>query len=127
VEDHWQGKNVDLSILSERVKQFLMEKQFGTIMRKEKKGYLITAYPKPFHEISEEINVHILGDPDDFSVKFVAGAHSNNLVRYGTILSLLGAGFFVAKGLKSLEEIEKVERKFWVYVDETVWQLASSK
>jgi hypothetical protein len=113
-------------MLSERVTQFFREKQFGTIAREGKEGFVVTAFPKYFHEISEEIIVRIIGSSDDFSVKFVAGSHSNNLVRYGTFLSLFGAGFMVVKGLKSLEEIEKLERKFWVYVDETIGQLAGS-
>jgi hypothetical protein len=127
VEDHWQGRNVDLSLLSERVTQFFSEKQFGTTTGRRKEGYVVTAFAKSFHGISEEINVHILGSPDDFSVKFIAGAHSRNLVRYGTFFSPFGAGFMVPKGLKSLEELEKLEKKFWVYLDETIWQLANSK
>jgi hypothetical protein len=127
VEDHWKGKNVDLSVLAERVTQFFSEKQFGTNAHKGKEGCVVTAFPKSFHEISEEISVHILGSSDDFSVKFIAGSHSRNLVRYGTFLSLFGAGFLVTRGLKSLEEIEKLEKKFWVYVDETIGQLAGSR
>jgi hypothetical protein len=127
VEDQWQGKNVDLSLLSEKVTQFFNEKQFATTTHIGKDGCVVTAFPRSFHGISEEINVHILGSPDDFSVKFVAGSHSRNLVRYGTILSLFGGGFLVPRGLKSLEEIEKLEKKFWVYLDETIWQLADSR
>ena len=118
---------MDLSLLSERVAQFFSEKQFATTTRRRKEGCVVTAFPKSFHGIAEEINVHILGSPDDFSVKFIAGSHSRNLVRYGTLISLIGGGFLVPKGLKSLEEIEKLEKKFWVYLDETIWQLADSR
>lgn len=127
MEDHWQGKNVDLSLLSERVTQFFSEKQFATTTRRRKEGCVVTAFPKSFHGIAEEISVHVLGRSDDFSVKFIGGSHSRNLVRYGTILSLFGGGFLVSKGLRSLEEIEKLEKKFWVYLDETIWQLADSR
>ena len=126
MQDHWQGKNVDLSLLSERVTQFFREQQFATTAREEKEGCIVIAFPKSFHEISEEINVHILGTPEDFSVKFIAGSHSRGLVRYGNLFSLFGAGFLASRGLKSLEEIEKVEKKFWVYVDETIGQLGGS-
>jgi hypothetical protein len=126
VEDHWQGKNVDLSLLSEKVTQFFSEKQFAITTGRNREGCVVTALPKSFHGISEEISVHVLGRSDDFSVKFIAGSHSNNLVRYGTLLSLIGGGFLVSKGLKSLEEIEKLEKKFWVYLDETIWQLEGS-
>jgi hypothetical protein len=127
VEDHWQGKNVDLSMLSERVRQFFSEKQFATTTHRNKEGYVVTAFPKSFHGISEEIDVHILGSPNDFSVKFIAGSRSRNLIRYGTLLSIFGGGFLASKGLKSVEEIEKLEKKFWNYLDERVWQLSDSR
>jgi hypothetical protein len=38
----------------------------------------------------------------------------------------LGGGYFLLKGLKLQEELEKLEREFWIYVEDKVAQLAGS-
>jgi hypothetical protein len=125
VKSRYKGKNVDLSLLSERVVKFFIEKEFTTSLRKEKEKYVIVATPQMFHGIAENINVEVSGGADDFTVTFDAGSHSRGFVILGNILALFGAGFFVLKGIKSLEEIEKLEKTFWAYVDETIWQLGA--
>lgn len=124
MKSRYKGKNVDLSLLSERMVQFFNEREFTTSLRKEGEKHVIIATPKFFHRIAENITVEVAGRADDFTVIFDAGSHSRAYVILGNILTLLGGGFFVLKGIKSLEEIEKLERAFWVYVDETIWQLA---
>ena len=125
MEDRWRGKNIDLSTLSERIVYFFTRKEFTASLHKRGQEYVIVATPQPFHGIAENIEVYISGTPDDFLVKFDAGSHSQAYVRYGTLLSLIGLGLFVSKGLRSLEQIEKLEKEFWIYVDETIWHLAS--
>lgn len=87
---------------------------------------VILAIPKPVHEIAEKLQVFLQGEPKDFRVRFIAGSHSRSLVRYGTFASLFGGGFLVPKGLKSLEQIEKMEKEFWIFVDEAVSVLSGS-
>lgn len=127
VEEHWKGKNVDLPSLSDCIVRFFAERGFSTSLQKKDNEYLVVAAPQSFHDIAEKIRIHVLGSPDDFSVKLVAGSHSRALVRYGTFFSLVGTGFLVPKGLKSIEEIEKLEKEFRIYVDNTVWQLTNAK
>jgi len=124
VKDRWKDNNVDLSLLSDRIAQFFAKRQFTTSLKGGGNDYVVVAAPKPFHGIAEKIKLHVLGSPDDFSVEFIAGSHSQSLVRYGTLLNLLGGGFFAVKGLKSLEEIEKLEREFWSFLAQVVSQLA---
>jgi hypothetical protein len=128
LEDQYKGKNVDLLVLSERIARFFSEKEF-TVAKQEKdeKHVIIVAAPKPFHGITDKIEVDIYGTPNDFSVKFVSGSRSNDLVRYGRWASLIAGGYFLLKGLRSQEELEKLERRFWIYVDETVWYLSEKK
>jgi len=127
VKNHWKGNNVDLSLLSKHVVKFFEERQFTTSISVKEEGCIIVAAPKPSHGIVEKIKVKVFGNPDDFTVEFVAGSRSQNFVRYGTLLSLIGGGFLVLKGLKSLEELEKLEKEFWSFVHDAVWRLTKAQ
>lgn len=124
MKSRYRGKNVNLPLLSERIVHFFDERKFTTSLRKEGEKHVIIATPQFYHKIAENVTVEVVGGADDFTVIFDGGSHSRAYVRLGNVLALLGGGFYVLKGMKSLEEIEKLERAFWVYVDKTVWQLA---
>lgn len=127
LEVSYKDKNADLSMLSERIILFFKEKAFTVSTQQKGKTVIITAVPKPAMDIGEEIGVEICGDPNNFTVKFVSGKQSRALVRYGAFASLITGGYFMLKGLKSQEILEKLERKFWIYVDETVWFLSGQR
>jgi len=125
MQENWKGKNIDLRTMSERIALFFSEKAFSTTVNQKEAMTAIIAVPKSFHGIDERIEVEVWGKPEDFSVKFTSGTLSRALVRFGSFASLITGGYFVLRGLKSQEEIEKLERKFWIYVDETVWYLSN--
>jgi len=124
MEDEWTGKNVDLALLTEQIVQFFKQKRIATLSEKAEDELLITANPDPGYGIVEVVKVHISGRPEHFKVRFDSGSRSNSFVRYGTLTQLLGGGVFALKGLKSQEALEKLEREFWVCVDNAVWNLA---
>jgi len=127
VQENWKGKNIDLHTMSERIALFFSDNAFSTTVSQKEDKTVIIAVPKSFHGIDERIDVEVWGKSEDFSVRFVSGTHSRALVRYGRFASLITGGYFLLRGLKSQEEIEKLERKFWIYVDETVWFLSSQR
>ncbi len=126
MEDNFKDKNVSLADLTDRIVSFFRAKGFDAETRRKEGRLAVVAIPKPIHEIAEKIEVDVEGQPMDFAVKFIAGSHSRSLVRYGTFASLFGGGFLVPKGLKSLENIEKLEKDFWIFVDEAVSFLSVS-
>lgn len=126
MEDRWEDKNVDLSVLADCIARFFEENLFAASVDKSGGEYRIVARPKSSHRIAENIRVSVSGQPNDFSVKFIAGSHSRALVMYGNLTAFLGGGYLSLKGLKSLEALDKLDEKFWKYVDEKVWKLAGS-
>ncbi len=126
MEDDFRDKNVSLTALTDRIVSFFKEKGLDAEIRGKEGKLVVVAIPKPVHEIAEKIEVDVEGQPMDFAVKFIAGFHSRSLVRYGTFASLFGGGFLVPKGLKSLENIEKLEKDFWIFVDEAISFLSAS-
>jgi hypothetical protein len=127
MEDQWIGKNVNLSVLANYIVEFFEKRKFLISRKSSGKEYLIIVVPRPFHGIVEEIYVHIIGDPENFKVKFDAGFQSDRWIKLGTLTSFFGGGFFTLKGLKSQEALEKLEKEFWEYVVKTVWILAHPK
>lgn len=127
LEDQWTDKNINLKALSNCVVQFFKKRKFVTFEESSDENYHITVTPKHrFHDISEEIQVIISGQPTDFKVRFNAGSRSSELVRLGILTSLFGGGRLTLKGLRSHEAIEKLEKNFWNYVDRVIWGLANS-
>jgi len=125
MEDRWKDKNINLSILSNRLVQFFEARDFVTFREDSEKKYHIAVAPKRFHDILEEIDVYVSGEPDSFKVRFDSGARSRELVRYGILTTVFGGGRLTLKGLKSQEALEKLEREFWIYLDRVIWSLSS--
>lgn len=120
----WIGKNVDLDILFQQTIQFFKKKTLGVVSDRTGGSYTIIVMPKRALGLREEISVTITGEPNDFEVQFVSGDKSRTLKNLGQLTSLFGGGFFLLEGLRSLEAIEKLEREFWVFMEEAVAQLA---
>jgi len=126
MENHYIGRNINLSLLSKWIEHFFKKKNFRTITEKETKRIKIIARPTYIHEIIEEITVSISGDPNNFTLKFVTGNRSNFFVKFGRLTTLFGGGIMFLRGVKSQEVEEKLERNFWVYVEEKIDFLTNS-
>jgi hypothetical protein len=126
MEDRWTNKNIDLSMIPDRLVQFFEERNFVSSQKSSEREYHITVMPSKHHDIVEEIHVYISGQPDDFKVKFDSGSHSISLVRSGILTAVFGGGRLALKGLKSQEALERLENEFWIYLDEVIWSLANS-
>jgi hypothetical protein len=110
----WTSWSIDLDELAEGIQQFFENRLF--VVRKEKKtGKIkIQAFPKQgIHKILEQIVIFIDGKPEDFEICFQAGAYSHSVTRLGYLTTLLGGGAVFLRGVKSEEELEKLEREFW--------------
>jgi hypothetical protein len=126
MEDRWTNKNIDLSMIANRLVQFFEERKFASLQESSEREYHITVMPSQYYDIVEEIHVYISGQPNDFTVKFVSGSQSRTLVRHGILTTFFGGGRLTLKGLKSQEALEKLEKEFWIYLDKVIWSLDKS-
>lgn len=122
----WTGRKVDLSLLCDGIVRFFEGKGLKVVRDPLENGFQVTVMPKRVLNLREEVVVTVTGDPDDFEVKFVAGDKSRSLKNLGYMTSSFGGGFFLLEGLKSLEAIEKLEREFWIFVEDYVGRLQDS-
>jgi hypothetical protein len=122
MEGHYLKRNVDLSLLSEQLIRYFKNQHFRVYTAKEEKKDLIKIIVRPTfeHEIIGNINVLIQGRPNDFSVKFFAGSRSQAYMKFGILTSIFGGGSIFLRGIKSKEALERLERKFWVHLEEKI-------
>lgn len=117
MRDRWVGKNVDFDGLVELVKQFFEKNHFKIITEKQPSNYRIIASPKNPSSPLKRLEVIIQGEPNDFTVEFGTTGSTKNINRWGHLIFLLGGGRFVCESLKFQEELDRLEEKFWNYID----------
>ena len=119
-QKRWTAKDANLDLLTEKIESFFKSKGFKTRKNVSPKGYKISTVPKHVRDVKAGIKVTILGRAHDFMVELSVGETS----RFSTLLGLstipFGGGTLVLRGLKLQEALEKLEKEFWVYVEETI-------
>jgi hypothetical protein len=123
----WTGQNVDLNSLSDGVEDFFKSMQFVT-KKSESAGERKILLQPTFStvKLEEPINVRITGDPNDFVIELRASELTTRSVRMGMLTKSLGGGYYLLRSLKLQEELEKLEKEFWIFVEDKVAQLARS-
>lgn len=118
----WVGKNVNLDLLVEGILRFLERMGFkcGGSLKKEAR---VTG--KLFHvEIRcGSAVVRVSGHPNDFSVEFDVG--SSRLL-FDSGVTLFGGGVILLRKLKAREALERLEREFWLFMEDAVAHLEGS-
>jgi hypothetical protein len=127
MQRRWTGQNVDLNLLSDEVDDFFKNREFVTKKSESPGERKILLQPKyPTVKLEEPISVRIAGDPNDFTVDLRASELTTRPVRMGMLTKSLGGGYFLLRSLKLREELEKMEKEFWIFVEDKVAQLARS-
>lgn len=125
IRSRWIGKNIDLALLTRRIEDFFKRNDFETKRDESKESYKILAMPRHAH-IYENAEVKISGDPNDFVIEFSAGKKARSSMMLGLLTSIIGGGSIFLKNIKTLETLEKLEKEFWICVEDLVTQLVDS-
>jgi hypothetical protein len=113
----WTGLNIDLDELAKAITEFFETRSFFVENNGETGKINIQAFPdRAIHRILESITVLINGKPEDFEICFLAGERSYSMARFGDLTKLFGGGWLFYRGIRSVEELEKLEREFWDYI-----------
>lgn len=119
-------KNVDLKLLREHIESFFKDRGFKIAEERSESKYEISARPQHGVGILGSVIVRVLGDSNDFLIEFSTSRHSRSAVKLGLMTTMFGGGSLVLRGLKSREALEKLEKDFWIYVDEAITRLINS-
>jgi hypothetical protein len=113
----WTGLTIDLDKLAEAIRGFFETRSFAVINNSEPGKINIEILPDhAVHKILEPITVLINGKPEDFEICFLAGERSRSMAQMGDSTKLFGGGWLFYRGIRSVEELEKLEREFWDYI-----------
>jgi hypothetical protein len=126
MQKRWTGKNVDLDLLSDSVEDFFKSKSFVTKRTESTEERVILWQSGRSAKAEKPISVRIIGKPDDFTVELKASELADRSVRLGMLTKPIGGGYFLLKSLKLREALEKLEKEFWIYVEDKIAELAGS-
>jgi hypothetical protein len=117
------GKNIELKLLSKYIEDFFKDRGFKIRKDVSAEGYLILGRHQRDLRIYGEVSVRVIGNQDDFVIEFLTSKHASSAVKLGSITSIFGGGSLILWGLKSQEALEKLEKEFWVYIEEAITRL----
>lgn len=126
VRSQWVGKKVDLALLSRCVEDFFKGRGFRTKIDELVGEYKILVISPRAERVRGDVDVRISGDPNDFVIEFSAGEGARFSIKLGFLTTMIGGGSILLRGLKLREALEKLEREFWVYAEDSVAHLADS-
>lgn len=126
MQGRWVGKNLDLALLGKRIENFFEAKGFKITKERTASEYEVSAKIQQGVSMLGPVIVRILGDSNDFSIEFLTSERSHSVVKFGFVTSMFGGGSFIRRGLKSQEAEEKLEKDFWIYIEDAIAQLVNS-
>jgi len=123
----WTGRNVDLALLTKFIADFFKEKDFEAIKGQTPTGYQILAEDSPYFRLQGYVSVTIEGRPEDFAIKLDLCTKKKKHFRLSPfLLSMFGYGYFHLQELKSDEALMKLEKEFWLHVENDVLHLTNT-
>jgi hypothetical protein len=126
MQKRWTNRNIDLTLLTNRIGSFFKERDFEAIKGEIATGFNILAEDSPHFKLDGYVDVKIEGKPEDFAVKIELCRSKKRLYFPPMLLTMLGGGYFLSKRLRAQEDWEKLENEFWKYVENATSQLSNT-
>jgi len=127
MQTRWTGKNVDLDKLSECIEEgFFRDRGFSTERTESEGERAILWTPQRAINMRRAMMVKIVGDSNDFMIELKASELAGRSIQLGLLTKIFGGGHLAIRGLRLKEALEKLEREFWVFVEDKVAQLTGS-
>lgn len=122
----WVEKNIDLALLREDIRNFFVAENFGVKTELFEKQYRILVKPQHRHDADKNILVLVRGNANNFEIEFSVSEKARSAILLGLLTTIVGGGRLVHKGLKSREALEKVEKKFWPFIEKRISVLTNT-
>ncbi|MBS7615701.1 hypothetical protein KEJ45_00665 [Candidatus Bathyarchaeota archaeon] len=114
----WSNANVDLNLLVSAVQDFFDERGFLTAVENScSHGFVVRAEASDIYNVNGFVEVYFNKCLRDLVISF---DFNKNDTGYGVgplTMSFFGAGIFFVERLKSRENMVRLERDFWKFVD----------
>lgn len=126
MQRRWAEKNVDLNQLCAHIEDFFRNKGFATKKIEATEEHTVLWAPQHAKNMDKTMKVHIFGEPNDFVVEFLADKNARRYIWLGMLTKSIGGGYLVRQGSRLQEVLGKIEREFWVYMEDKIAQLTDS-
>jgi hypothetical protein len=114
----WVHKKVDLSQIEEATKKFLQQHKFIVSTQNYDQKKIVGVLRDV--EGRKKVVVTITGNPEDFVVDFSAGETAQIITKFAPLIIFFGGGALELKSLKEKEFYQKLEDKFWDYLEQFI-------
>jgi hypothetical protein len=126
MQKRWTEKNVDLNKLAGYTEDFFKDKGFVTEKYESMEEHTILWAPPRDKKMSNATKVRIFGNPNDFVIEITASERSRRSIWLGLLTKSIGGGYLVLQDLKLREALEKIEKEFWVFIEDKIANLTGS-
>jgi len=116
----WKNRQTNREILSQQIEKFFNKNNFTTETQKENTHFKILATPTKKTGIKEKIEIEIQSTKDGFAVDLKTIEKAQTSVKLGLLSSFFLGGSLLLRSLRSKEELDKLQNKFWLHVQEYV-------
>jgi hypothetical protein len=123
---NWVGKNVDLASLNDQIESFFRDKGLKTRKDQSEDSYTVLWSPPVDVRAGRTFKIITQGTSDDFWIDFPDDEPARRSILSGFATTLFGGGTLILRGLRLREFLEKTEREFWPFVEDSVSKLADS-
>lgn len=124
MQERWIGKDVDLEILCNKIREFLGNK--GVEAHKFESGEKVELVGVAREVEAEKVKISIMGCPKDFVVNFESPVF-DDFSKFSTqFLTFFGLGFLVYKKVKKFDYYQSLEEDFWAFLAEAASDLTNS-
>jgi hypothetical protein len=126
MEKEWKDLNLDLRRLSQAIVNYYGRRNLKVKETVLKDGYLVRVI---LTELRAQgvMSIFLRGAPNDFTIETRATELEDDAIKVGLMTTIFGGGSLVLGSIKSREELEKLEREFWVTIEETIRSLTCSR
>lgn len=114
MQRNWPNENVDLSVLTKQIVQFLESKKFDNVTVFETEtGYQVVAGNSSQYKMESDLSITIDGKPANFSVNLQLCKEEKDFKFPMMLAAMFGGGYLFLKKLRSDESWYKFEKDFW--------------
>jgi hypothetical protein len=117
--------NIDLESLTNKILEYLVEKDFEIVKVRTPDGYQIIASNSPFFEMTGYVTIILKGTNHGCTVAVESSCSEkiNKVSSSLMLMTLFGGGYFLLRKLKSREAWIIFEKEFWKYIDKAIQDL----
>ncbi len=114
----WRKENANLDYIVERIEFFMKCNGFEITKIKCNDCYTILGVLRTFQGEPKTITIFLRKTKEGFEIEMKPGRFVHQLLKFSFLISLFGFGGLLLNKYRSFELYQKIEEKFWVFLQD---------